>query len=354
MKPISYYRLLAVAAAACAAVFVVVRIFAAVAPTFEKDKPSASNLAPRISLPLNADTARNPSLSAGISRSLPLREGAQVVTTLRNQKTNLKNESGDSPQSLGFQSQASIISTAIKPSISAETAIVEKFDGTVLWNKDGLKRWPAASLTKLMTAAVAATQLPMDLVIRIEDRKLGLSVRGDSRRTLMEGEMYSVRDLIAYALLPSNNEAADALAGAVGREKFVSLMNQQAANWGMVNTHYEEPTGLSVLNQSSPSDIAILLFRLKENFPKLMDLSAEGRAQVREQTSGRTTDLISIHKFAATNGFLGGKTGFTYDAKGNLASLFLLRGAPVAVVVMGSDDREGDTTALLSYLRETR
>jgi D-alanyl-D-alanine endopeptidase (penicillin-binding protein 7) len=347
---VPYYRLLAAAAAVTIAVFAASKIFTAA--SMRSGVVTSNTEIPHITLPLSPDSGHSVSLSAGLARSLPVREDAAVVMNPQQATPSpvpVDVPSAPTPSNLNGSEKG-----AGGVAVSASAAIIKNSAGVVMWGKEPSRRWPLASVTKLMTVSVAASQLPMDLVVRIDDKKLGLSLNGDSHRVIANGEMYSVRDLIAFALLPSNNEAADALAGAVGRERFVELMNQKAAAWGLADTHFEEPTGLSVLNQSTPADVASLLFHIKTESPTLMELSADGRFTVREQTSGRTIDLVSIHKYAHTSSFLGGKTGFTNDAKGNLASLFSLSGNTVAIVVMGSDNREGDTATLLSYARQTR
>ena len=62
---------------------------------------------------------------------------------------------------------------------------------------------------------------------------------------------------------------------------------------------------------------------------------------------------ITTNEFAGTAAFLGGKTGYTDEAQGNLVSLFSMRGTPVVIVVLGSADRFGETRTLLDQLAST-
>ena len=54
---------------------------------------------------------------------------------------------------------------------------------------------------------------------------------------------------------------------------------------------------------------------------------------------------------AGQAGFIGGKTGHTTEASGNLLSIFDYHNHPVLIVVMGTTDRFGDTTKLLSWFK---
>ncbi len=62
--------------------------------------------------------------------------------------------------------------------------------------------------------------------------------------------------------------------------------------------------------------------------------------------------MNNINVFAGTDEFLGGKTGSTPEAEGNLISIFeVSRGAsPVIIIVLGTDDRFGETENILMNL----
>ena len=63
---------------------------------------------------------------------------------------------------------------------------------------------------------------------------------------LQEGEILTIQDLLYGLMLESGNDAAVALAVAVGGtvERFVMLMNEKAAELGLKDTHFENPHGL--------------------------------------------------------------------------------------------------------------
>jgi D-alanyl-D-alanine endopeptidase (penicillin-binding protein 7) len=169
---------------------------------------------------------------------------------------------------------------------------------------------------------------------------------------LAAGESYTVKDLLELMLLPSNNQAAEVVAGHYGRVEFVRLMNAKAAEWGMNQTHYAEPTGLSVSNQSTASDLARMMSRVYALYPAILQISRGRKATITEINSGKKTEISSINNFAGRADFLGGKTGFTDEAQGNLISLFSYQNRPLAIIVMGTDDRFGDTEKLLSWFKE--
>jgi D-alanyl-D-alanine carboxypeptidase len=240
------------------------------------------------------------------------------------------------------------------PKIHAQIAYASPLlDGNDLYVLNKNARWPLASLTKIMTAVVALEHISMNDAVTIPPGAFVLSVGAADEVNIREGEQYRMKDMLAMALLPSSNKAADALAAAVGRDTFISEMNAQAALWGMNNTHYEEPTGLSALNQSTAEDLKILAKNVYRDYAQIFDLTKQPSYLVTELHSGQTFTVESIDLFAGQVGFLGGKTGYTDDASGNLLSLFLYKNNPIFFVVMGTPDRFQDTQILMRWLKNT-
>ena len=86
-----------------------------------------------------------------------------------------------------------------------------------------------ASITKLMTALVVLEHAQLDDVVRVSPQAAGI---GESTVYLRAGEELTVAELLRATLIPSANDAAEALALHVGRgsaDRFVGLMNAKAA-----------------------------------------------------------------------------------------------------------------------------
>ena len=68
-------------------------------------------------------------------------------------------------------------------------------------------------------------------------------------------------DLLHLTLIASDNAAARALArvSAYGSEAFIDRMNEKAAELGLTNTSYADPSGLLSANVSSAYDMAKLI-----------------------------------------------------------------------------------------------
>lgn len=209
-------------------------------------------------------------------------------------------------------------------------------------------RWPIASITKLMTAAVVLNKMNPEEIITLtpEDFALG----GNSRtQDLQPGNAYRVKDLLKMLLVPSSNEAAEALARSYGREDFIAEMNRTAAAWGLRDTYFRDPAGFAAGNQSTALELKNMVMNIRAPHPDVFRMTEATSVTVTEVISGKKQIFLSTDQFAGRPGFMGGKTGTTPEAGENLVSIWGLAGKPVLVVVFGSTERFKDTEALITW-----
>ena len=136
-----------------------------------------------------------------------------------------------------------------------------------------------ASLTKLMTAYLVFDALKsrkIDL-----KQTLGVSQRAwkmpGSRMFIDPKMQVPVEDLIKGMIVQSGNDATVVLAEGVGGsvERFVQLMNLQAAALGMKSTRYANPEGLTEPGHTTTArDLSTLASRLMHDFPEFMGFYA--------------------------------------------------------------------------------
>lgn len=234
------------------------------------------------------------------------------------------------------------------PEVSAAVILVQDLgSGAVLLERAALQRWPIASLTKLMSAHVIAEAWAADRAVTITSEAI---VAEGNAGEFAPGETFAARDLISAMLVASSNDAAEALAHAYGRQALIDAMQVQAAELGMSDTSFFDPTGLSVLNQSTARDLALLASHLAASHPDLFAMTAAPAASIRELGSGRERVLRNTIRFAGKPEFRGGKTGFTDESGGNLLSLVAANGRTLLIIVLGSEDRFGDTEKLYGAL----
>src|SRR5207253_442202 len=130
---------------------------------------------------------------------------------------------------------------------------------------------PIASTSKIMTAWIVLQLAAADP--KVLDQVVTFSERADktpgSTADIAAGEKVPVRELLYGLLLPSGNDAAQALAEHFGpqfgkdadgdaTQRFVAEMNRRAKALGLKEMAYKDPHGLSPQNVSSARDLAAL------------------------------------------------------------------------------------------------
>lgn len=234
---------------------------------------------------------------------------------------------------------------AAQPGDSAGASIVvDAASGRVLWGHDVDEPRPIASITKLMTALVAAERGP-GLSTEVTIRPEWTGIEGSSMY-LRAGEKLTIEELLYGLLLVSGNDAAEALAGCCGgeRETFLLWMNQQADALEMKNTQFSSPSGLEDEgNYSTAADMALLARKVLEN-ETLRRICSTRSATV----AGRT--LVNHNKLLwRYDGCEGMKTGYTDQAGRTLVSC-ARRGEQVLIAVTLNDRNDwADHAALLDY-----
>jgi D-alanyl-D-alanine endopeptidase (penicillin-binding protein 7) len=163
---------------------------------------------------------------------------------------------------------------------SSVAYVIDQDTQEILLSKNGQAVLPIASITKLMTALVIReANLDMDEIITITTEDVDTEKGSTSR--LRPGTSLTRGELLHLALMSSENRAAHALGRSypAGLDAFINQMNAKAAQLGMRDTRYAEPTGLSSRNQSSAKDLATLV-ALAANDPTLRELSTSSVFQV--------------------------------------------------------------------------
>lgn len=232
------------------------------------------------------------------------------------------------------------------PRVNAAAWYLVGPEGEVLAAHRARERRAIASITKLMTAAVALERERLSEVVTVDRRVAAI---GESSAYLRPGEQLTIADLIRATLIPSGNDGALALAYHVGGgslERFVALMNEKARALGLADTRFRNPHGLDEPGHLSSARDATLLLRYALGIPFLRETL--GREEV-ELPGGRrvptTDDLLAT--FAP---LIAGKTGHTGRAGWSQAGAARGRGATVYGTVLGAPTRAGRNEALRELL----
>lgn len=240
------------------------------------------------------------------------------------------------------------------PLTSRAALLMEKTTGQILFAQNEHEKLEPASVTKIMTLlltmdAIDSGALAYDDVVTVSANAAGM---GGSQVFLAEGEQITVEELLKCVCVSSGNDAAVALAEKVAgvTELFVEQMNNRARGLGMDDTHFVNPTGLTVEGHvTSAHDIALMSRELLTKHPDIRSFTTIWTDSIRNGTF----DLANTNKLIRRyDGATGLKTGYTASAGYCISATAEREGMELIAVVMKgetADKRNADAKALLNY-----
>jgi hypothetical protein len=239
------------------------------------------------------------------------------------------------------------LGSAKVPRITAQSYLIADLDtGDIILEKDKDIVRPIASITKLVTALVSLEVVNQFRETTISDEAEDTyGAQGGVRA----GQTMMVRDLLYPLLLSSSNDAAEAIAEAVGRNYFMKSMNEKAKSIGLANTHFEDPSGLSAENMSTAHDLFELMRYIARYKSYVLDVTTRKEQKVGDRVWN------NISRFKNDEGYIGGKNGYTDEAVHTLTvalemPLAEFENRRVAFVTLGSQNKEEDMRALIDYV----
>jgi D-alanyl-D-alanine carboxypeptidase (penicillin-binding protein 5/6) len=222
--------------------------------------------------------------------------------------------------------------------IPAKAAVVMDSTGAVLYAKYPDAKLAPASTVKLVTAMVVIDMLPPETKVKIS-RNAG-KVRSIQPR-LHPDEELTVSDLLHLALMKSINSAAVALAeAATGTEQeFVTLMNKKAREIGAQNTLYANASGLPKgVQYTTASDLALIM-KTALTYPLIKEILGT-KAWLVRTTEGRDIFFENSNDLLWRNdNMIGGKTGYTGNARHCFVSAINTDKGPLYTAVLGARSR---------------
>ncbi len=242
--------------------------------------------------------------------------------------------------------------------INAGSYLIGDVDtGEIILQKDINTIYPIASVSKLMTALVTEDAIAPKTIAKVS--KKALATYGPSGG-LFQGEEVRVGDLLYPLLLESSNDVAELLSEQLGEGEFAAKMNEKAESIGMKNTSYEEASGLSKNNVSNSYDLFQLAQYIYKEAPHLLDTTRIKQFSLLKHT------WTNHNYFLQYDTFVGGKNGYTDEARRTTVSIFELpikRGLgtagasvekrPIAIILLQTDTREQDVARLLTFIKNS-
>ena len=256
---------------------------------------------------------------------------------------------------------------ADEPIIYSESALLmDAKNGHILYEKNANSLMFPASTTKILTAIIALEACPLDEKITASDNAITSIKSGYTNAKIQVGEQLSMEDLLYALLLKSANEAANVIAEHIGgtTENFANIMNARAIELGCTSTHFVNANGVHANDHfTTASDLAIITRYCMQNktFRHIIStltytLPATERYPTADRVLTNSNSLmIPGHSYYYPY-VIGGKTGFTTQAKNCLISVSNKDGLELISVVLHAESTEDgrsarylDTISLLEY-----
>lgn len=226
--------------------------------------------------------------------------------------------------------------------------LMDAESGRILYAQNIHEQRAIASITKLMTALVAAERTEnLEQEITILPEWTGIE---GSSIYLQADEKITMKGLLYGLLLQSGNDAAMAVACHIAgdAESFAELMNEKARELGMTGSHFVNPSGLSdEAHYSTAYDMALLACACLDN-AVVAEICATQSATVGNRTFYNHNKLL--HRY---EGCVGMKTGYTELAGRTLISAATRNGQTLVCVTLNDGNDWNDHEKLLDYGFET-
>lgn len=252
-----------------------------------------------------------------------------------------------------------IMDWPVGPEIGAQAAILMDVNtGVILYAKNIHEELYPASTTKIMTCLLAMENGNLDDLVDFSYNAVFSVPRDGSNIGIDPGEKMTLEQCMYGIMVGSANECANAVAEYVSGsiDGFIDLMNQKAKDLGCENTHFNNTNGLFDENHyTSAYDLALISSEFFKN-EMLCKIGNTPRYHFLP-TANQPDEFYINNKHKLINGeveyegIIGGKTGYTSEARETLVTCAEQNGMKLVCVVFKeeSPDQFYDTVTLFNY-----
>lgn len=246
--------------------------------------------------------------------------------------------------------------------VSAPSVILmESSTGQIIYEQNATERRTPASVTKIMTLLLTFEHLANGKVALTDQISVSehASSMGGSQVYLAAGEIQTLDTMLKCIAVSSANDASVAVAEHIAgsEDAFVTMMNEKAAQLGMVDTNFIDCCGLTDSDDhyTSAKDVAIMSRELITKYPDVFhytqiwmeDITHETRQGTSNFTLSSTNKLLKQYQWTT-----GLKTGYTSKAKYCISATARKDDIDLIAVIMAAPDskqRNQDAQTLLNY-----
>lgn len=231
--------------------------------------------------------------------------------------------------------------------ITAPNVMLMQTDtGKILYEKNIDEKIYPASITKLMTAILVVENSELDEIVTVSQNAVTSVPSGYVNANLQVGEELTVENLLYAMLIPSANDAANALAEHVAGsiESFSTMMNTKAKELGCTGSNFTNPSGLhEEEHYTTVRDLSLISKEAIENetIRKIIETSSYSLKETNKyDKTDRMFTTTNYMKIKSLSNFycdycIGGKTGYTGEAKNCVVEFAQKDGIELTAIVMG-------------------
>lgn len=224
--------------------------------------------------------------------------------------------------------------------------LAETNTGKILYERNADEKIYPASLTKLMTSILVVENCELDEIVTVSEKAVTSVPSGYVNANLQVGEELTVEDLLYVMLIPSANDAANALAEHVGGsiESFSTMMNSRAKELGCTGSNFTNPSGLhQEEHYTTTKDLYLIAKQAISNslIKKIVGTTNYTLLNTEKYTKTKrtftTTNYMKIKSLTKyyCDYCIGGKTGYTGEAKNCVIEFAEKDGIELTAIVMG-------------------
>ena len=265
-----------------------------------------------------------------------------------------------SPTKVSADTKAPAWPDGVVSTVAKSTCLIDYNTGTVLYEEKAHKHRYPASITKILTALLTIENCDMNETVTYSKNALSCIKDGAANIGAKAGEKMSVKDALYGMMLHSGNECATALGEHMfGNEKvFAQKLNERAKQAGAKDSHFVNGNGLHNENHYVTAYDMAMIMRAALKYPLFREILGTTQYTIQKNNKRK-------HRFFATmrhkmiweggpyyyKGIIGGKTGFTDQAKNTLVTAAKRSDLTLIAVVLKSDTSNvyTDTRKLFNY-----
>ncbi|MGH1141981.1 D-alanyl-D-alanine carboxypeptidase family protein [Bacillus pseudomycoides] len=226
------------------------------------------------------------------------------------------------------------------PNVFGQFAVsIDAKTGDVLYDKNAHQHAFPASMTKVLTAILLMEHTKPEEQFTFSQPALDQE-KSNYQLEFQIGETINRNTALTILMVLSANDVAYAIGERIGGsiENFANMMNEKAKQLGAKDSHFVTPNGLHDPNHYTTAYDMAMITRGVQQYPEILQAMNTKRTTV--TTSRQTVSIFNKATYFENPYSIGGKTGFTNEARNTLVLLNEKDGNRIVNVVMASQRPE--------------